>query len=45
MVLYLIAVSELNKDTYDQISDLLDNLQQIDKFKNKVMRILLDTII
>ena len=28
------AVSELNKDTHDQICDLLENLQQIEKLKN-----------
>ena len=30
------AVSELNEDTQDQISDLLENLQQIEKLKNKI---------
>ena len=39
------AVSELNEDTHDQISDLLENLQQIEKLKNKDMRILLDKIV
>ena len=39
------AVSELNEDTQDQISDLLENLQQIEKLKNKDIRILLDKII
>ena len=39
------AVSELNEDTQDQISDLLENLQQIEKLKNKDMRILLDKIV
>ena len=29
------AVSELNEDTQDQIFDLLENLQQIEKLKNK----------
>ncbi len=38
------AVSELNEDTQDQISDLLENLQQIEKIKNKDIRILLDKI-
>ena len=33
------AVSELNEDTQDQICDLLENLQQIEKLKNKDMRI------
>ena len=35
------ALSELNEDTQDQISDLLINLQQIDKLKNKDIRICL----
>ena len=35
------AVSELNEDTQDQICDLLENLQQIEKLKNKDIRILL----
>ena len=39
------AVSELNEDTQDQISDLLENLQQIEKLKNKDKRILLDKIV
>ena len=39
------AVTELNEDTQDQIFDLLENLQQIKKFKNKDMRILLDKIV
>ena len=39
------AVTELNEDTQDQISDLLENLQQIEKLKNKDMRILLDKIV
>ena len=38
------AVSELNEDTQDQICDLLENLQQIEKLKNKDIRILLDKI-
>ena len=38
------AVSQLNEDTQDQICDLLENLQQIEKFKNKDIRILLDRI-
>ena len=29
------AVSELNEETQDQISDLIENLQQIEKLKNK----------
>jgi len=39
------AVSELNEDTQDQISDLLENLQLIERLKNKDMRILLDKIV
>ena len=39
------TVSELNEDTQDQICDLLENLQQIDKLKNKEMRILLDKVV
>ena len=34
------AVSELNEDTQDQICDLLKNLHQIEKHKNKDIRIL-----
>ena len=39
------ALSELNEDTRDQICDLLENLQQIEKLKNKDIRILLDKIV
>ena len=39
------AVSELNEDTHDQIYDLLENLQQLEKLKNKDIRILLDKIV
>jgi len=39
------AVSELNEDTLDQICDLIENLQQIEKLKNKDIRILLDKIV
>ena len=39
------AVSELNEDTEDQIYDLLENLQQIEKLKNKDIRILLDKVV
>ena len=39
------AISELNEYTHDQICDLLENLQQIDKLKNKDIRILLDKIV
>ena len=39
------VVSELNEDTQNQISDLLEYLKQIEKLKNKDMRILLDKIV
>ena len=39
------AVTELNEDKQDQICDLLENLQQVEKLKNKDMRILLDKIV
>ena len=39
------AISELNDDTHDQICDLLENLQQIEKLKNKEIRILIDKIV
>jgi len=39
------AITELNKDIQDQISDLLEKLQQIEKLRNKDMRILLDKIV
>ena len=39
------VVSELNEDTQDQIFDLLENLQQIEKLKNKDMHILMDKIV
>ena len=39
------AVSEFNEDTQDQICDLLENLQQIQKLKNKDIRILLDKVV
>ena len=38
------AVSGLNEDAHDQISDLLEILKQEDKLKNKDVRILLDKI-
>ena len=38
-------VSELNLDTRDQINDLIENLQQIEKLKNKDIRILLNKIV
>ena len=31
------AVSELNEDTHDQICDLLENLQQIEKLKIMIL--------
>ena len=39
------AVTELNEYTQVQIFDLLENLRQIDKLKNKDIRILLDKIV
>ena len=39
------AVSVLNQDTQGQICDLLENLQQIEKLKNKDIRILLDKVV
>ena len=39
------AVSVLNEDTQNQICDLLENLQQIEKLKNKDIRILLDKVV
>ena len=33
------AVSELNEDIQDQICGLLENLQQIENFKNSYIRI------
>ena len=39
------ALSELNEDTHDQLCDLLENLQQIEKLKNKDIRILVDKIV
>ena len=39
------TVSELNEDTQDQICDLLENLQQIEKLKNIDKRIFLDKIV
>ena len=38
------ALSELNEDTQDKICDLFENLQHIDKLKNKDTLILLDKI-
>ena len=42
---FLMAVTELNEDTHDHICNLLENLQQIEKLKNKDMSILLDKIV
>ena len=39
------AVGELNEDTQYKISDLLENILQIEKLKNKDIRILLDKIV
>ena len=39
------AVSELYEDTQDQICDLIENLQHIERLKNKDIRILLDKIV
>ena len=39
------TVIELNEYKQDQICDLLENLQQIEKLKNKDMRIFLDKIV
>ncbi|EEE39329.1 hypothetical protein [Prochlorococcus marinus] len=39
------SVSKLNEDSQDQIFDLLENLQQIEKLKNKDIRILLDKVV
>ena len=39
------AVTELNEETKDQIFNLLENLQHIEKLKNKDIRILLDKIV
>ena len=39
------SVIELNENTHDQICDLIENLQHIEKLKNKDIRILLDKIV
>tara|TARA_Y100000991_G_scaffold76124_1_gene57249 strand:- start:94 stop:246 length:153 start_codon:yes stop_codon:yes gene_type:complete len=39
------AVSAFNEDIQDQIFDLLESLQKLEKLKNKDMRILLDKIV
>ena len=38
-------VSDLTIDSQDQMSDLIENLQQIEKLKNKDILILLDRIV
>jgi len=39
------TATELNEDTQDQIYDLLEYLQQMEKLKNKDIRILFDKIV
>ena len=39
------TVSKLNEVTQDQIFDILEYLKQIEKLKNKDVRILLDKIV
>ena len=39
------TVIELKEDTKDQIFNLLENIQQIVKLKNKDMRILFDKLV
>jgi hypothetical protein len=39
------SVSELNEGTKSKICDLLENLQQLERLKNKDIRILLDKIV
>ena len=39
------ALTQLNEETQAQKWDLLEKLQQIEKLKNKDMRILLDKIV
>ena len=39
------TVTELNEDRQDRLCNLLENLQQVEKLKNKDMRILLDKIV
>ena len=39
------AVSELNVNTQNQICDLLENIKQKEKLKNKDIRILLDKLV
>ena len=38
-------VSELYEDAQEKICDLLENLQQIEKLKNKDIRTLLDKVV
>ena len=42
---FLMTLAELNEGAHDQICNLLENLQQIEKLKNKDMSILLDKIV
>jgi len=44
LVPLVMAVSEFNENTQDQIFDLLESLKQAEKLKNKDMRILLDKV-
>tara|TARA_B100000886_G_scaffold294784_1_gene221368 strand:+ start:536 stop:688 length:153 start_codon:yes stop_codon:yes gene_type:complete len=39
------AITDLNENIQDQICDLLENLIQIEKLKNKDMQILLNKIV
>ena len=39
------TLTELNGDTQDQICDLLENLQKIEKLINKEIPILLDKVV
>ena len=39
------AISELHEDNQDQICDLLENLQHIEKLKNIDIRNMLDKIV
>ena len=44
-ILIYMALTELNEYTQIQIFDLLENLNQIERLKNRDMRILLDKIV
>ena len=39
------AVTELIKDTHDQICDLLENFQQVEKLNNKGISISFDKLV